>query len=94
MVRDQGDHLNTHYRAFPSPMGLALTDSGTRLAIGTADSIPAMDAFLKSGIPYDKRDLYAFLGQTKDVRAATILVRELASRERGARRAQGVRRRC
>jgi Domain of unknown function (DUF4915) len=26
MVRDEGDHLNTHYRAFPSPMGLALAD--------------------------------------------------------------------
>ena len=25
MVRDEGDHLNTHYRSFPSPMGLALT---------------------------------------------------------------------
>src|SRR5215831_6488668 len=35
MVRAQGDHLNTHYRAFPSPMGLALADGGTRLAIGT-----------------------------------------------------------
>jgi uncharacterized protein (TIGR03032 family) len=35
VVRDEGDHLNTHYRAFPSPMGLALADGGTRLAIGT-----------------------------------------------------------
>jgi uncharacterized protein (TIGR03032 family) len=35
MVRDEGDHLNTHYRAFQSPMGLALAESGTRLAIGT-----------------------------------------------------------
>jgi uncharacterized protein (TIGR03032 family) len=35
MVRDEGDHLNTHYRAFPSPMGLALTDGGTKLAVGT-----------------------------------------------------------
>lgn len=35
MVRDEGDHLNTHYRAFKSPMGLALADGGTRLAIGT-----------------------------------------------------------
>jgi hypothetical protein len=35
MVRDEGDHLNTHYRAFPSPMGLALADGGTKLAIGT-----------------------------------------------------------
>jgi uncharacterized protein (TIGR03032 family) len=36
MVRDQGEHLNTHYRAFPSPMGLALADGGSRLALGTA----------------------------------------------------------
>ena len=26
MVRDEGDHLNTHYRTFQSPMGLALAD--------------------------------------------------------------------
>jgi uncharacterized protein (TIGR03032 family) len=35
MVRDEGDHLNTHYRTFQSPMGLALTDGGARLALGT-----------------------------------------------------------
>jgi uncharacterized protein (TIGR03032 family) len=35
MVRNEGDHLNTHYRAFQSPMGLALADGGARLAIGT-----------------------------------------------------------
>ena len=34
MVRDEGDHLNTHFRAFQAPMGLAL--QGGRLAIGTA----------------------------------------------------------
>jgi uncharacterized protein (TIGR03032 family) len=33
MVRDEGDHLNTHYRAFQAPMGMAL--AGDRLAIGT-----------------------------------------------------------
>src|SRR5881227_1888779 len=33
IVRDEGDHLNTHFRAFPAPMGLAL--DGGRLAIGT-----------------------------------------------------------
>ena len=33
MVRDEGDHLNTHFRTFQSPMGLAL--HGERLAIGT-----------------------------------------------------------
>lgn len=33
MVRDEGDHLNTHFRTFQAPMGLAL--QGDRLAIGT-----------------------------------------------------------
>lgn len=35
MVRDDGEQLNTHYRAFQAPMGLALADGGSRLAIGT-----------------------------------------------------------
>src|SRR5262249_5719427 len=35
MVRDEGDHLNTHYRTFKSPMGLALANGGARLALGT-----------------------------------------------------------
>ena len=35
MVRDKGDHLNTHYRTFKAPMGLALADGGAKLAIGT-----------------------------------------------------------
>jgi hypothetical protein len=35
MVRAEGDHLNTHYRTFKSPMGLALTNGGAKLAIGT-----------------------------------------------------------
>src|SRR5271168_1710123 len=34
MVRDEGDHLNTHFRTFQAPMGLALR--GDRLAIGTS----------------------------------------------------------
>jgi uncharacterized protein (TIGR03032 family) len=33
MVRAQGEHLNTHFRAFQAPMGLAL--DGSRLAVGT-----------------------------------------------------------
>lgn len=36
MVRDEGDRLNTHYRSFKCPMGLAVADAGTRLAIGTS----------------------------------------------------------
>src|ERR1700687_5115762 len=35
MLRDQGDRLNTHYRTFKAPMGLALADGGAKLAIGT-----------------------------------------------------------
>src|SRR3954468_5814676 len=34
MVRDEGDHLNTHFRVFQAPMGMAL--DGDRLAVGTA----------------------------------------------------------
>jgi hypothetical protein len=33
MVRDEGDHLNTDFRGFQAPMGMAL--SGDRLAVGT-----------------------------------------------------------
>jgi uncharacterized protein (TIGR03032 family) len=33
VVRDEGDHLNTHFRAFEAPMGMAL--AGDRLALGT-----------------------------------------------------------
>jgi hypothetical protein len=33
MVRDEGDRLNTHFRAFQAPMGMAL--DGERLAVGT-----------------------------------------------------------
>jgi uncharacterized protein (TIGR03032 family) len=33
LVRDEGDHLNAHFRAFPAPMGMAL--DGDRLAVGT-----------------------------------------------------------
>ena len=47
MVRDEGDHLNTHFRTFQAPMGLAL--HGDRLAIGTTVQVweyvdvPAVD---------------------------------------------------
>jgi len=33
VVRDEGDHLNTHFRGFQAPMGMAL--AGDRLALGT-----------------------------------------------------------
>ena len=37
LVRDEGDHLNTHFRVFQVPMGMALT--GDRLAIGTSTQV-------------------------------------------------------
>ena len=37
VVRAEGDHLNTHFRGFPSPMGLAV--QGDRLALGTYHQI-------------------------------------------------------
>ncbi len=33
IVRDEGDHLNAHFRVFQAPMGMAL--DGDRLAVGT-----------------------------------------------------------
>src|SRR5437870_971169 len=37
MVRDEGDHLNAHFRGFSAPMGMAL--DGDRLAIGTKTQV-------------------------------------------------------
>ena len=37
LVREEGEHLNTHFRAFPTPMGLAL--AGDRLAVGTTSQV-------------------------------------------------------
>jgi uncharacterized protein (TIGR03032 family) len=37
LVRDEGDHVNAHCRAFQAPMGLAL--AGDRLAVGTATQV-------------------------------------------------------
>jgi hypothetical protein len=37
LVRDEGDHLNAHFRSFPAPMGMAL--DGDRLAIGTKNQV-------------------------------------------------------
>jgi HEAT repeat protein len=55
----------------------------TLLKLGSADNIPAFETFLKSGIPGDRRDIYRFLGKTKDARAAALLVRELETRGSG-----------
>jgi uncharacterized protein (TIGR03032 family) len=50
MVRDEGDQLNTHFRSFQAPMGLAL--DGNKLAVGTTiqvweyADVPALTAKL------------------------------------------------
>jgi hypothetical protein len=50
MVRDEGDHLNTHFRTFRTPMGMAL--GGSPLAVGTTvevwefADVPALTALL------------------------------------------------
>src|SRR3954451_3114809 len=57
IVRDEGDHLNTHFRAFPAPMGMAL--AGDRLALGTRlqvwefVDVPAVTAKLDPPGPHD-----------------------------------------
>src|SRR5579862_4023249 len=56
MLRPDGDHLNTHFRGFNRPMGLAV--DGDRLAIGTSVEIweyhnaPAVARHLSSLIPH------------------------------------------
>jgi uncharacterized protein (TIGR03032 family) len=39
LVREQGESLNTHFRSFQAPMGLALANGGARLAIGTSTQV-------------------------------------------------------
>ncbi len=57
MVRAEGSHLNTHFRDFEAPMGLAL--AGERLAIGTLNeiwefhNIPAVAAKLEPAGTHD-----------------------------------------
>jgi uncharacterized protein (TIGR03032 family) len=57
MVRDEGDHLNTHFRAFQAPMGMAL--EGNRLAVGTKIQVweyvdvPAVTAKLDPPVRHD-----------------------------------------
>ena len=57
MVRDEGDHLNTHFRSFQAPMGLAI--DGSRLAVGTSVQVwefvdvPAVTAKLEPRASHD-----------------------------------------
>jgi uncharacterized protein (TIGR03032 family) len=77
LVRDEGDHLNTHFRAFPSPMGMAL--DGDRLALGTHMqvwefvNVPAVTAKLD---PPDRHD-GCFLPRSSHV-TGNIQIHEMA----------------
>src|SRR3954447_25825526 len=50
VVRDEGDHLNTHFRTFPAPMGMALAGGrlapGTRVQVWESVDVPAVTARL------------------------------------------------
>jgi uncharacterized protein (TIGR03032 family) len=77
MVRDEGDHLNTHFRTFQAPMGLALR--GDRLAIGTTVQVweyvdvPAVTSKLE---PPDRHDA-CFLPRSCHV-TGNIQIHEMA----------------
>jgi uncharacterized protein (TIGR03032 family) len=78
MVRDEGDHLNTHYRSFQSPMGLALS-GGARFAIGTTlqvwefRDVPSVTRRLE---PAGRHDA-CFLPRSSHV-TGNILIHEMA----------------
>jgi uncharacterized protein (TIGR03032 family) len=77
MVRDDGDQLNTHFRGFQAPMGMAC--SGNRLAVGTKIQVwefvdvPAVTAKLD---PPGKHDS-CFLPRSSHV-TGNIQIHELA----------------
>ena len=77
LVRDEGDHLNTHFRTFQAPMGMAL--SGDRLAVGTKIQVwefvdvPAVTARLD---PPGRHDA-CFLPRTSHV-TGNIQIHEMA----------------
>jgi uncharacterized protein (TIGR03032 family) len=77
LVRDEGDHLNAHFRGFQAPMGMAL--SGDRLAVGTKIQVwefvdvPAVTAKLK---PPERHDA-CFLPRSCHV-TGNIQIHEMA----------------
>jgi uncharacterized protein (TIGR03032 family) len=79
LVRDEGDHLNTHYRAFQSPMGLALADGGSKLALGTTlqvwefRDVPSVARRLEPAGTYDA----CFLPRRSHV-TGNVLIHEMA----------------
>src|SRR5262245_18157817 len=79
MVRDEGDRLNTHYRTFQSPMGLALADGGSKLAVGTTvqvwefRDVPAVARRLEPAGTHDA----CFLPRCSHV-TGNVLIHEMA----------------
>ena len=79
IVREQAGCLNTHFRAFRSPMGMALTPDGRRLALGTAVEIrefrdvPAVAARLEPPQQHDA----CYLPRSSHV-TGNILIHEMA----------------
>jgi uncharacterized protein (TIGR03032 family) len=79
MVRAERDHLNTHYRAFQAPMGLALADGGAKLAIGTTiqvwdfRDVPAVARRLETAGTHDA----CFLPRSSHV-TGNVMIHEMA----------------
>jgi uncharacterized protein (TIGR03032 family) len=84
MVRDEGGRLNTHFRAFKSPMGLALADGGSRLAIGTTiqvwefRDVPSVARRLEPAGAFDG----CFLPRASHV-TGNVLIHEMAYGDHG-----------
>jgi len=77
MVRDEGDHLNTHYRSFPSPMGLALADGGSKLAIGTTLQVWQFRDNPNVARRLDRRHDACFLPRSSHV-TGNVMIHEMA----------------
>lgn len=71
LLRAEGDHINTHFRTFAKPMGVAV--AGKRLAVGTTQAIwefydvPAVAAKLEPAGTYDACFLPRTMHMTGDV---------------------------
>jgi uncharacterized protein (TIGR03032 family) len=86
ILRADGDALNTHFRAFPKPMGLAV--QGDRLALGTAlevceyHNVPAVARKLEPAGTHDACFLPRMAHATGDVQVHEMAWVSEASRER------------
>ena len=80
MLRDEGDHLNTHYRTFEAPMGLALADGGAKFAIGTTIQVwefrDVPDVARRLGSPAGTHDA-CYLPRSSHV-TGNVLIHEMA----------------